>query len=534
MNITLEIIEEFLKEQYPEVLSYICSDNSNIDYIEILTNHMSDTGYARITPPGSFLPHAQGIVLFVCDPSELSDEVLNGLSGFCQFILTADDPRFSGFDRIILPDTSVATAYSQTMQIASNMHKWETKLLDALISNCNIQHLVDICETYFQNEVVIYDASGNIIAFTKLLLNSEGLQYWKKLEQNWYLDFNDISAKCGVPNILNNVQPHSAKFSSYSVVNKKPIIKCYVYEHNTWFACITVTEMNRPLKKADLVITNLLAKCVLSILKRDLLKNETPKTPEHIFLNDAVMGKSMSADLVSHMLRLFGWSTKGSYEIFVIGTKLPHQDITKQFELCQANLSQIAPHHKAFPCEDFLTAITNEPAQPKNSVSSMDAMCFFLEQNGLVCGVSLRCDDFMDISLYYTQAVYALEYCRYTTPAQVMCRYENIISSHIIHTFSQMHGTKAVLHPAVKLLIEHDSVYGSNLFEVLFTYLLYNKSHSKSSKKLFLHRNTFQYHLTKALDIIENYADVDDPETRLNMLLSFKLHEASLKTNRPT
>lgn len=139
----------------------------------------------------------------------------------------------------------------------------------------------------------------------------------------------------------------------------------------------------------------------------------------------------------------------------------------------------------------------------------------------------MRCDDFREISLYYKQAVHALEYCRYSDPVQVMCRYEDIISSHIISTFSRTFGTKAALHPAFKRLVEYDIMHGSNLCEILYTYLLYNKSHSKCSKKLFLHRNTFQYHLTKALEIIENYADVDDPETRLNMLLSFKLHEST-------
>jgi DNA-binding PucR family transcriptional regulator len=99
--------------------------------------------------------------------------------------------------------------------------------------------------------------------------------------------------------------------------------------------------------------------------------------------------------------------------------------------------------------------------------------------------------------------------------------YMDYISDHIVSTFSATHNLDSSLHPAVEILRGYDKEYGTNLMEVLYIYLLNNKSHTVCARKLFIHRSTFQYRLNKIFSMVD--VDLDDEETKLNILFSIKL-----------
>ena len=60
-----------------------------------------------------------------------------------------------------------------------------------------------------------------------------------------------------------------------------------------------------------------------------------------------------------------------------------------------------------------------------------------------------------------------------------------------------------------------------DLFVALKTYLLSNCNSSEAGKRLSLQRNSFVYRLEKARRLLG--LDLDDPDTRLLLLISFKL-----------
>jgi len=67
-------------------------------------------------------------------------------------------------------------------------------------------------------------------------------------------------------------------------------------------------------------------------------------------------------------------------------------------------------------------------------------------------------------------------------------------------------------------LYQHDQANNTSLVETLFLYLLNDKSHMRCAKKMFVHKRTFQYRLSKVFELID--IDIDDDFIRLNMLNS--------------
>lgn len=81
------------------------------------------------------------------------------------------------------------------------------------------------------------------------------------------------------------------------------------------------------------------------------------------------------------------------------------------------------------------------------------------------------------------------------------------------------HGDLVLLmHPSIIHLARYDRAHNTNLREVLFHYLLCDKSISKAAKKLYMHRNTVLNKLARISEITD--IAMDDERTRHQLILS--------------
>lgn len=74
-------------------------------------------------------------------------------------------------------------------------------------------------------------------------------------------------------------------------------------------------------------------------------------------------------------------------------------------------------------------------------------------------------------------------------------------------------------HPGILALIRHDAIHGSNLLRVLHCYLVNNQNLTKTSKQMFMHRNTTLNKIRKIQDIIN--VDLNNPDIQTKLLFSF-------------
>lgn len=72
--------------------------------------------------------------------------------------------------------------------------------------------------------------------------------------------------------------------------------------------------------------------------------------------------------------------------------------------------------------------------------------------------------------------------------------------------------------PGILTLTRYDQAYHNNLRDVLFHYLLHDRSIAETSKALYMHRNTTIYKIHKIEELINH--SLDDPYYRFHMLFS--------------
>lgn len=87
-------------------------------------------------------------------------------------------------------------------------------------------------------------------------------------------------------------------------------------------------------------------------------------------------------------------------------------------------------------------------------------------------------------------------------------------------------------HPGLSALIRYDDEHNTNLREILLCYLMNDRSLSKTSKLLFMHRNTTLNKVNKILEIVED--NLDDPAIRQRLLFSCMLYDYCEKYKQKT
>lgn len=87
-------------------------------------------------------------------------------------------------------------------------------------------------------------------------------------------------------------------------------------------------------------------------------------------------------------------------------------------------------------------------------------------------------------------------------------------------------------HPGLAALIRYDNEHNSNLRKVLMCYLLNDRSLSKTSKILFMHRNTTMNKINKITEIIDD--DMDDALIRQRLLFSCLFYDYCEKYKQKT
>ncbi len=130
-------------------------------------------------------------------------------------------------------------------------------------------------------------------------------------------------------------------------------------------------------------------------------------------------------------------------------------------------------------------------------------------------GISYPFTDLLAMRSAYRQAKIALEHGDHSVsgldPGSAM-RY-------LVTELSELlHGSE-IMHPALKVLIEHDRLHDSQYYDTLFSYLQHERNLVKTAAALFIHRNSLVYRIARINELIQ--VDLDDYDVRLYLMLSY-------------
>ena len=148
---------------------------------------------------------------------------------------------------------------------------------------------------------------------------------------------------------------------------------------------------------------------------------------------------------------------------------------------------------------------------------------FYLSEFDVNIGFSLGFSDPQALSTYYLQAVSATRLGPLIDSDSNVFYYGEIVGYEILEKYGDREQRKAICHPSVFILQEHDKEKKMNLLPTLKVFLECLGDTAQAAEKLYLHRNSLYYRLKQITALTG--VDLTDERVRSHIALSIRILE---------
>lgn len=148
-----------------------------------------------------------------------------------------------------------------------------------------------------------------------------------------------------------------------------------------------------------------------------------------------------------------------------------------------------------------------------------------MKEYTLHIGIGSKLKDLRNVMTSYKRAKAAVEMAIHFNESILHFNYMGIYK--ILFTIEDKEMLDDIYHQQLETLIEYDKKHHTEFEKTLYYYLKYNASPQKIAAKMYTHRNTINYRISKIKQLINS--DLENPEERFQYLLAFYIK--NMRTN---
>ena len=442
------------------------------------------------------------------------------------FCATADSIKVSGYSILIPFKGGLARGFNEFIGIYNDFREWERKLNTVILKDGSVQDAIDVCAEMIKSPVLLYDPALKLLAHTKGMddfndtlfqnalkngyLDLASVQYFEKVH-----DFEQLKKSGFAIRSTDTVREHSDYIRVINV-DGEPVahavllfsdIQPHDYEQSVFELFCEYLQHIFENQRANF----LRDRSVADYFLMDLLDN--PDTPmdqirDRIYYTDIdyegcycliiidsdIRRKSMEHFFLSYLRNtLVGCCVFPYKESILVLYNLPTSEIRTYKDYLN---EQLVRFYKDFPRDDIKIYIS----RPFREIGDFYASYRQASNTRALISKNKSLAIENESKIYYFK-----DYWIYDLMSQ------NTIKEKLVF----------YCEPCILELMNTDSKKSRHQLEILYNYLINDRNATEVSKKLNMHRNNVVYHIN---NFEEKYSiDLNDPDSRLKLLLSFKL-----------
>ena len=487
----MHILEEYFKEYYSEeVISKIKVGEATISGIRLHEENMQDE-YV-------YIGHAKQFNM-----NEFADNII------C----------INKSDYIIIKTNNLNSVFNTALACLSYYSDWEQKCLENAYNTSPISTMVDMVNSIFKENFIMINYSLLILGYSNRTkeIETESLSTSQKLNIDYW---NSITDKKILPLHLVN-QISSLRGSAYT--DNTGIL----FFNNDILPILFTTAKTNKQTGMHLILTNVYNPPTEA--KKQLFK----KAKEILELwaevgydkKDSDDGRSLSHKMfrtnevkdtvqLNSRLTQFGWKENCQKQFYQIMHPNGNSVTIRQVSY---NLNMINGCYCGYD-KEYCFLIINLDLISENDL--FNKVIRTIKTTTCRAGFSNTFTDIRDVFAQQKLAEIAL--MSGNTEKGSISSFKDYALKGIKEGLKKNHnGDDFIYHPAVKIIEDYDLEHEMDLSKTFLTYLLCGQNCTQTSKKLFLHRNTVEYRVNKALDLIN--VDFNDEEELAYLMISFFL-----------
>ena len=383
-------------------------------------------------------------------------------------------------------------------------NRWERHLLEAVSEGCSIQELLAIAYPVLGNPLLVGDYTFNHFVFYPASYGGPD-PYWSYIyehgdphpmvfEKNYFdtagTYVRELSEK---PQLIKNVYEGGS-----------PVLMLDIRQDNETVSTLAILQENSALTQLNLQLAPLLSKYLLlteEFVSSHAVIRSGVRTFQ-AFLDGMMIRDSYGENSVQ---RLKGCGLQDMFYLLIIQhcTRRDHLFFTSLLKKLQNSPFFITP---VLQNEQLVTLFnaSSHPAPLEQILQELTA------STHLQIAVSLVSTDPFSIPLCYQQAQFTMSKVG-NVPGVYLC--QDVAFDYLINECRQLSFTKALLHPALQILLQYDSQNQTELYNSLRMFLEFNLDILKTAQYLHIHRNTLKYRIRRIVELtgldLADQQDVD-------------------------
>lgn len=472
-------------------------------------------GYELITPGLSY----QDGILYIGWTSQLNALENAGFRRDAP-ILCIEDVRVSGerFPNLALLDElsdldGIVQHIVSILAGESRTHAGIHTLLSAYNANRGLQYIADVASELLGNPLCIAEVSYKILAMSAMKFDGNP-DIEKQRELGYVLPefVSDLRKDAVHENARKRGRPYRSFKADGTVW-----VTTNVYLNSVEVAHIDVLEQNRSFKEGDFLLLQFASELVsLELQKNDFFKANRGFMHSY-FLAELIDGQIPDASVVHMRLSHLNWTPAENLYVMIVADTKP-TPIESKSTIISQQLHDILPGSRWTTLGGSLVFLLDFKENDTSFFESGSELDKYLEINSLVAAISCRFTDLLLTHNNYQSARDALSLGRRLEPSRRIHFYPNYVANRLGEIISGTHELSSFLHPAIPEIIRYDKDHRTNLLETLSVHLQFGDNPTLVAARLFIHRNTLFYRLSKIRELFN--LDLSSGNERMWLLLS--------------
>lgn len=483
-----------------------------------------------------FSPHVQGDkpVLRGCQfyqrGMQLSDDTLyiipEGEGGFFPIhrycYVTSEDlfgaaPNIHGVHR---PAHEIANL---VYNVFRNYHDFESSLSDIVNNNGTLTDLCREGEKFFHNPMFIHDSLFSVIGLPRDIKTTT--QFEHNLESGLYhIPLRMIDEFKYDPVYQATLSEHSAGLWD-NMQNRNGFRSLYVnlWDGTHYCGRLLINERQTALKPSQFKAAEYLSEYAMMIIRREVNKKNRDGRSFDDTLVDMADGKPVDPEELRNLLGILNWKAGDRY----ICMRIQNQDArltVNPVSALRGVLSTDLTHFTSFFYEQQLCILINLTLSGLTPGMIHQRLALQIRDNYMCGGIS---NPFMGIQMFpaaFEQAAAALSYANASHNNAWLISFEDCALEYFQNRIMKSMPLELYIAPQLYKLKQIDRDRGTEYYQTLRAWLLYERSIPKTAEALIVHRTTLTYRLEKLREQIP--MDLDDPRLRLYLRLSYYMLDA--------
>ncbi|MFX4263418.1 PucR family transcriptional regulator [Pelotomaculum propionicicum] len=484
---------------------------TNIDRITVNTDFVKNTLYIGYeSQMQNTLRFLNGITLFLIE--DIDDFSIPNKNDNCIVVF----PRDTDLDELT---EKCASLISNQNLVFEDTYI----LLDAFLSQEKLQDIIEVAAQTINNPIAILDNSYKVIA-SSATCTTDDFQ-WNDIISRGYCSYEFITMFSNIEEIKNETKLNQPFFTGCLA---SPLRRCISRLTVGWnhMGYLLSIEANGRISERNLIFLQVLSRLLAKMIDAGNRAVGGKLYSDYgSVLLDCLNGNFSDRKTLLDCMKNTSFKLNSRYYILVIDIGLYNNTYDIRVDHLREHINQVFKGAISVSYMNDAVILFESGMTEKEMMEYLSKHRDYYAKNKLRIGFSDSFDDLFLSRKYHDQTIRILKLLAKLNPSECIVSYEDYKLYDLMLSGLKKYkmDIKGYISRECASIIEYDQQNDTRYFETLYYYIQFNRNLKCTADKLFIHKNTVSYRISRARELFN--IDLEDAEVRLKFSYSYMLQE---------